>query len=242
VLKEFLQYPGTLPQDVHIGVAVLLNQIAVVNGVVAELPPKTFIIRVLPYKLVTETDAVWVNLLVSGWVAQIDLTPFFYGRASTVADLCCEYVVEVVIYHVHGTAAVANLNCGHYVAYVKQAGQWHLANDNAVGVSPVLVRGLPYVWVLERMDAPGDNLQPQSAGMGVEMDPVEISEAEDVAVSTASSGDESPAVLPRQASKSCACDADVSLPHLLGSAPQLATQIPIRKRPAAASHASTRLT
>ena len=115
------QYVESLPEDVVIGVASLWNLIAECNGVVTALPPKTFIISLLPYRMVTEADAVWVNLEVSGWDAHIDLSPFFHGRASTVDDWCCAYVVKAVIYHVHGTAAVANLNFENCVAYMKQA-------------------------------------------------------------------------------------------------------------------------
>ena len=111
-------------------------------------------LSVLPYRLHTETKAEWVNLAISEWDAAIDLSPFFNRTQPS-----GEYYVKAVIYHVHPAAGPVDLNSGHYVAYVKQAQQWHLANDNKV--SPVLMsglRGLPCLLVLERKDRPGADL------------------------------------------------------------------------------------
>ena len=53
-----------------------------------------------------------------------------------------------------------DMRCGHYVAYVKQSGQWFLANDD--NVSPVLMsslRGLPYLVSLCRKDSIEEGLE-----------------------------------------------------------------------------------
>ena len=66
--------------------------------------------------------------------AIIDLAPFFQCRGHS------EFTVKAVVYHLHPAEGSVVLNSGHYVAYVKQPGGWHLANDSSV--SPVLMTGM----------------------------------------------------------------------------------------------------
>ena len=150
-LDQPLQYPSDLPKDVHFGINQVLNQIATMKGIIGNLAPAVLVLSVLPYTLLTETDAVWVDLRISEWDATIDLAPFFNREQPN-----REYKVKAVVYHLHPAQGPVNLNSGHYVAYVRQAGIWHLANVSSV--RPVLMswlRGIPYLLVLERTDAPG---------------------------------------------------------------------------------------
>ena len=151
---QHLQYPSGFDENVHIGISLVLNQMATLKGLIRNSAPATLALSVLPFRLHTETKAEWINLAISEWDAAIDLSPFF-NRTQPIG----EYYVKAVIYHVHPAAGPVDLNSGHYVAYVKQAQQWHLANDNKV--SPVLMsglRGLPCLLVLERKDRPGADL------------------------------------------------------------------------------------
>ena len=157
-LDVVLQYPRDYPKDVHYGISQVLYQIAAATGHIRNTPPPTLVLSVLPYLLRTETDAEWVDLTISGWDVPIDLAPFFrHGAADA------NYYVKAVVYHLHSPDGPVVLSSGHYVAYVKQGGLWHLANDRSV--RPVLMtglRGLPYLLVLERVDVPGEELIPKA--------------------------------------------------------------------------------
>ena len=64
-LEDPLTYPCNCPNGVLIGIGQLLNIIAADKGVIANSVPATLVLSILPYRLVTETDAVWVHLRVS---------------------------------------------------------------------------------------------------------------------------------------------------------------------------------
>ena len=159
VITESFQYPGQLPDDGCAGIDQMLSSVALQKGAILDDPPHTLVLSILPYRTEgdpsdSDSEREWVNLAIVGWDAAIDLSPFFRERLP-----CSEYIVKAMVYHLHTAGDPVNMDCGHYVAYVKQAQQWHLANDDSV--SPVLMsglRGLPYVMALERKDAPGTDL------------------------------------------------------------------------------------
>ena len=95
-LDEPFQYPSGVPEDVHFGISQVLYQIATVKGSIGNRAPAVLVLSVLPYRLLTETDAVWVNLCVSEWDDAIDLTPFFRRWEPNP-----EYKVKAVVYHLH---------------------------------------------------------------------------------------------------------------------------------------------
>ena len=132
--EDSLTYPSDLPNGVHMGIGQLLTIIAEKKGVIANNVPAVLVLSILPYALVTEAEAAWMDICVSEWDATIDLAPFFQCGGHS------EFTVKAVVYHLHPADRAVVLNSGHYVAYLKQAGGWHLANDSLnIGLMP---RGL----------------------------------------------------------------------------------------------------
>ncbi len=102
------------------------------------------------------------------------------------------------------------------------------------------LQGLPYLWVLERVDVAEANLQPRRTELlPVEVPvPVESSDEDGVAESIASSEDETPVGSPRRSSERSASDTGGSPAELPGPMPKRASQSSCRKRPAARADAS----
>ena len=48
----------------------------------------------------------------------------------------------------------SNLGCGHYVCHLKREGRWVLFNDEKVALSAEPPRGLGYLYLFRRKDAP----------------------------------------------------------------------------------------
>ena len=48
VLQEPLEYPSDLPDDVSMGVNLLLNQIAITKGEIADFAPATLMLSIIP--------------------------------------------------------------------------------------------------------------------------------------------------------------------------------------------------
>ena len=165
LIEEQLHYPSGIPKDARSEISQVLHQIASSKGAILDNSPKTLVLSILPYMLRTddsdaeELDGEWVTATFTEWDAAVDLAPFFRNNPP-----CSEYHVKAVVYHLHPADGPIKTKCGHYVAYVKQAQLWHLANDSSV--SAVLMSGLsgvPYVLVLERKDVPGANLVAKQA-------------------------------------------------------------------------------
>ena len=160
LIEEQLHYPSGIPKDARSEISQVLHQIASSKGAILDNSPKTLVLSILPYMLrpdegdAEELDGEWVTATFTEWDAAVDLAPFFRNNPP-----CSEYHVKAVVYHLHPADGPIKTKCGHYVAYVKQAQLWHLANDSSV--SAVLMSGLsgvPYVLVLERKDVPGASL------------------------------------------------------------------------------------
>ena len=129
-----------------VSIAQLVDVLHANEPITVPVPPKTFVLGLVPFRMITETDAEWVVAAVSGWDDTVDMSPFCLDHAQ-----CTEYLVKAVVYHVHPLEGPANLRCGHYITYFKHGDRWHLANDSQV--DPVLMtglRGLPYIVLMER--------------------------------------------------------------------------------------------
>ena len=104
----------------------------------------------------TETVHEWVDTCFTDWDAAIDLTAFF--EVST--EVPCAYHVKAIVQHVHGGEGPVTLTSGHYIAALRQEQGWHLADDSRVQRCTMgVLKGAPYMLVLERADIPGISLQ-----------------------------------------------------------------------------------
>ena len=147
--EQMLQYPRDIDEGMHMSIAQLVHMLHANEPITVPVPSKTSVLGLVPFRVITETDAEWVVAAVSGWDDTVDMSPFCLDHAQ-----CTEYLVNAVVYHVHPLEAPANLRCGHYITYFKHGHRWHLANDSQV--DPVLMsglRGLSSIVVMERADA-----------------------------------------------------------------------------------------
>ena len=56
------------------------------------VPPKTFVLGLVPYRMITETYTEWVVAAVSGWGETVDMSLFCQDRAQ-----CTKYLVKAVV-------------------------------------------------------------------------------------------------------------------------------------------------
>ena len=147
--EQMLQYPQAIDEEMHMSIAQLVHMLHANEPITVPVPPKTFVLGLVPFRMITETDAEWVVAAVSGWDDTVDMSPFCLDHAQ-----CTEYLVKAVVYHVHPLEGPVNLRCGHYITYFKHGQRWHLANDSHVDrVLMAGLRGLPYIVVMERINA-----------------------------------------------------------------------------------------
>ena len=146
--EQMLPYPQAIDEDMHMSIAQLVHMLYAKEPITVPVPPKTFVLGLVPFMAITETDAGWVVAAVSGWDDTVDMSRFCQEHAQ-----CTDYLVRAVVYHVHPLEGSANLCCGHYITYFKHGHLWHLANDSQVDI--VLMAGmrcLPYIVVMERIN------------------------------------------------------------------------------------------
>ena len=107
----------------------------------------------------------------------------------------------------HPVEAQASLGCGHYITYFKHGHRWHLANDSQVDLVLMAgLRGLPYIVVMERINAlEEDVVAIHDEGEPTEI-PVEIPAASD---SASDPGTESNAESQLQADRKPVADGSV---------------------------------
>ena len=94
--EQMSQYPQVIHEDLHIIIAQLVHILHANAPITAPVPPKTFVLCRVPFRMITETDAEWVVAAVSGWGDTVDMSPFCLDHAQ-----CTEYLVNAVVYHVH---------------------------------------------------------------------------------------------------------------------------------------------
>lgn len=147
--EQILQYPQTMDEGLHVSIAQLVHMLHPNEPIAIPVPPQTLVLGLAPFRMVSETAAEWVIAAVSGWDDTVDMSPFCSDRSQ-----CTDYLVRAVVYHVHPPTGPANLRCGHYIAYLKRGDTWYLANDSQVNLVLMSgLRGLPYIVVLERINA-----------------------------------------------------------------------------------------
>ena len=127
--EQMLQYPQSIGDGMDMSIAQLVQMLDANEAFTVPVPPKTFVIGLLPFRMMSETDAEWVIGGVSGWDDTVDMSRFCLDHAQ-----CTEYLVKAVVYHVHPLEGPANLRSGHYITYFKHGHRWHLANDSQVDI------------------------------------------------------------------------------------------------------------
>ena len=113
--QQMLRYPVGVHDGLHIGIAQLLQIVQPEEPLHLPSPPETLLLSILPYKLLTDTEAHWVNMVISGWDDLVNMARFFSEGTDRT-----RYAVKAVMYHVNPGAGLANLRRGHYVTYIKQ--------------------------------------------------------------------------------------------------------------------------
>ena len=92
--EQMLQYPQTIEEGMHMSIAQLVHMLHAKEPITVPVPPKTFVLGLVPFRMITETDAEWVVAAVSGWDDTVDMSPFCLDHAE-----CTEYFVTAVVYH-----------------------------------------------------------------------------------------------------------------------------------------------
>ena len=142
---QMLQYPQAIDEDMHMSIAQLVHMLRANEPITVPVPPKTFVVGLVPFRMKAETDAEWVVAAVSGWDDTVDMSPFCLDHAQRT-----EYLANAVAYHVHHLEGPANLRRGHYITYFTHGHRWHLANDAQVDLVLMTgLRGLSYIVVME---------------------------------------------------------------------------------------------
>ena len=183
-------------------IAQLVRMLHANEPITVPVPPKTFVLGLVPFRMITETDAEWVVAAVSGWDDTVDTSLFCLDHAR-----CTEYLVTTVVYHVHPSEAQASLGCGHYITYFKHGHRWHLANDSQVDVVLATgLRGLPYIVVMERIDVLKEDVvaihdEGEPTEIPVENPAAPVSESATAHASASDSGTESNAESQLQADR-----------------------------------------
>ena len=60
-------------------IAQLVQMLHANEPISVPVPPKTFVLGLVPFRMITETDAEWVVAAVSGWDDTVDMSPFLPG-------------------------------------------------------------------------------------------------------------------------------------------------------------------
>ena len=78
-----------IDEDMHVSISQLVHMLDANEPILVPVPPKTFVLGLVPFRMITETDAEWVVAAVSGWDDTVDMSPFCLDRAQ-----CTEYFGE----------------------------------------------------------------------------------------------------------------------------------------------------
>ena len=74
-----LQYPQAIDEEMHMNIAQLVHLLHADEPITVPVPPNTFVLGLVPFRMITETDAAWVVAAVSGWDGTVDMSPFLHG-------------------------------------------------------------------------------------------------------------------------------------------------------------------
>ena len=66
----------------HMGIAQLVHMLHANEPITVPVPPNTFVHGLVPFRMITETDAERVVAAVSGWGYTVDMSPFCLGHAQ----------------------------------------------------------------------------------------------------------------------------------------------------------------
>ena len=80
--EQMLQYPQALDEGMHVSIAQLVHMLHANEPITVPVPPKTFVLGLVPVRMITETDAEWVVAAVSGWDDTVDMSPFAWIMPS----------------------------------------------------------------------------------------------------------------------------------------------------------------
>ena len=70
--EQMLQYPQAIHKVMHMNIAQLVRMLHANEPITVPVPPKTFVLGLIPFRMITETDAEWVVAAVSGWDDTVD--------------------------------------------------------------------------------------------------------------------------------------------------------------------------
>ena len=183
-------------------IAQLVHMLFANEPFTVHVPQKTFVLGLVPFRMTSQTDDDWVFAGVSGWDDVVDMTPFCLDRVK-----CTDYLVKAVVYHVHPLEGPVNLRCGHYITYFKHGHRWHLASDSQVDLVLMAgLRGLPYIVVMERINALEEDVvaihdEGEPTEIPVEIPAAPVSESATAHASASDSGTESNAESQLQADR-----------------------------------------
>ena len=79
--EQMLQYPQAIDDEMHMTIAQLVHMLHANEPITVLMPPKTFVLGLVPFKMTTETDAEWVVAAVSGWDDTVDMSLFCLDHA-----------------------------------------------------------------------------------------------------------------------------------------------------------------
>ena len=80
--EQMLQYPQAIDEEMHMDIAQLVHMFHANKPITVPVPPETFVLGLLPVRMITETDAEWVVAAVSGWGVTVDMSALCLGHAQ----------------------------------------------------------------------------------------------------------------------------------------------------------------
>ena len=69
--EHMLQYPQAIDEEMHMSIAQLVHMLHANEPITVPVQPKTFVLGLVPFRMITETDAECVVAAVSGWVIRL---------------------------------------------------------------------------------------------------------------------------------------------------------------------------
>ena len=83
--EHMLQYPQAIDEEMHMSIAQLVHMLHANQPITAPVPPNTFVFGLVPFRMITKTDAGRVVAVVSGWDDTVDMSPFAWVMPSALS-------------------------------------------------------------------------------------------------------------------------------------------------------------
>ena len=80
--EQMLQYPDGIDEEMQMSIGQLVDLVDANVPIMVSVPPKTFVLGLVPFKMRTETEAEWVVAAISGWDDTVDMSRFCLDRAQ----------------------------------------------------------------------------------------------------------------------------------------------------------------